>query len=1009
MQSFWFWKNWEAPYKQVYQVLLVLFGALVIYAAVAYFAGASWVIHWETSTETEEIKIPVDVFQKGLFNLTVVADNHLIFERFEASNLTVNVTAAYLYLIVITVALVLLLSVLPSLSRFWFIVGMTLLIAFIVNIKLELLILFGGLSKALPIATLVLYLGTSFFFHAIKSHLSFLTRLVTFTVLTLLLALVIYFFSEVNNPFLYIVAYGMTGPVILSLLFILLIAHEIVASFIAATTNHNTQFSTKSMRHFFLITLVYLGYLVITYLNETNAIDWDILYFNLFLLMLISTVVGIWGYKQREPQYEKIMAFYPWGALFYLAMAVIAFATLSFFFATANDPIIEVFKDAVIYGHLGFGGIFVIYIIANFIGPLAKNMQVYKVLYKPNTMPFFTFRLGGVIAVIALVTKSSFDVPLFHAQSGYYNALGDLYTANREYILAEGYYDLGRIYGLANHRSNYALASIAEKRDNMEKAVEHYALAIERRPTEFAYANLSNLYLDNNQFFEAKFILQDGLEQFPASAVLRNNLGLIYNRTSLIDSTIIFLREATDFGVTEDAGGANFIGTLAKNEILLNADSIASEYGSRSHLPALNNTLVTRNQLGDSVQGEFVFRDSLLSTDEAVYLYNRTFNSIFTRDTLEAVRTLSYAQRPENLLYKEPLHFIVAMSFYYNQAPNKAFDLLEPVAYGSPSSSGYYLNTLGLWAAEQDAWDKSLVYFRNALDRGYADAQLNYALALLETGDLEYAREVWGIMEATGSEFVKLAAKDIVHVLSTNDNELSNFEDAEYYYYNRFLLSAQDSLEFVEVLDRIENSDLKARAILDMAEKQYEKGDLESAILYYRLIEPIRMRERTVFDRAQFFELKLLAAKNDIRGLSAKINQGIAFGEDRTFEKYFYTGLINEASGDTTNAWNNYEQIVERNAFFIEGMIAASNFLDRKQVGSFEAYDVLQQALERNPGDINLQKLYIIQCARLGLQRYAEYALDELKNQLSEEEFVAFYGLYEQEYALWEEREATAF
>ena len=46
---------------------------------------------------------------------------------------------------------------------------------------------------------------------------------------------------------------------------------------------------------------------------------------------------------------------------------------------------------------------FLAYIIVNLIDPLAQGLQVYKVIYKPQTFHYVTARLAGLAAVVHFV------------------------------------------------------------------------------------------------------------------------------------------------------------------------------------------------------------------------------------------------------------------------------------------------------------------------------------------------------------------------------------------------------------------------------------------------------------------------------------------------------------------------------------------------------------------------------------------------------------------------------
>ena len=230
-----------------------------------------------------------------------------------------------------------------------------------------------------------------------------------------------------------------------------MIAHEVVAGFVFLVS----QGSSKSFLHLFIITFIFLFNVFITYMHEARLINWNFVYIDIYLLLSFSAILGIWGFKNRQPLYQNIFSFDPFGAYMFIAIAAICFGTIGYLTANANDPALKVIRDAVIFSQFGYGLIFFMYILSNFSGLLGQNLNVHKVLYRPNRMPYFTFRLAGLITVLAFVFYSSWEQYAYNSFSGFYNNIGDLYTLLDKQGIAEAYYDQGRSYGFQNHRSNF--------------------------------------------------------------------------------------------------------------------------------------------------------------------------------------------------------------------------------------------------------------------------------------------------------------------------------------------------------------------------------------------------------------------------------------------------------------------------------------------------------------------------------------------------------------------------
>src|SRR5690606_35377003 len=173
---------------------------------------------------------------------------------------------------------------------------------------------------------------------------------------------------------------------------------------------------------------IYMLNVLITCLHELGVIDWNFVYINLYLLLALSAVLGIWGFRIREALYESILSFRPAGALLYLALGAVALITVAQFLGNNNDAALKIVRDAIIFSHTGYGIIFLTYIFSNFMVMMAQNLPVYKLLYKPNRMPYFTFQLAGFIATLAFVFYSGWRGYVYQGLAGFYTYIADLYV-----------------------------------------------------------------------------------------------------------------------------------------------------------------------------------------------------------------------------------------------------------------------------------------------------------------------------------------------------------------------------------------------------------------------------------------------------------------------------------------------------------------------------------------------------------------------------------------------------
>lgn len=991
MQAFFFWKEWPRPFKELYYFLFITFCAAVIWMVYAYLQGNAITLDWNTLGDTQKTDTLINSFKVGPFTLSVSAESTIFYQRFEGSFPRLNILSYYIFLAVTVVSANILLTIATTLSRFWYYVGIALFAAFLVNLKLELLMLFGSDWKSGLTIALLLFLPCSYFFNVIKPNISFVKRLGVFMLLTLVMGLIIYFFSEVKSPFLYLSASGIINPLIISMIFILLVANEIISWMIYIITHANTATSKNTLPHFLVLIVIYMTNLVLAYFHEARQIDWDLIYVNLFFLLLTSTLLGIWGYKNREEQYGYLFKFYPFGAIFYIVMAITCIVTIAHFITTGNDVALEVFRDTIIYGHIGFGTIFILYILGNFAAPLKSNLKVYKVLYKPTGMPYFTFRFAGIIAVAAFFLYANWKVTVKQATAGYYNSLGDLHLHDNDVLLAQQYFKEASEYGYNNHKANYTLGHLNARQKNIDEAIKNYEDATKKWPSVQSFVNLANLRKEEKGFFEGLFTLQEGSKVYPNTGPIQNNIGLLYSKTDILDTTFIYLDKAYQ-NESKKVAGSNILAMVAKKNLDIKADSVLADYEIANDPISINNRFVLSNNSAESADLAYSPSDSTLSFIEASIFYNGALNALFKEDSINTEEIYHYADIASNVNFRESLQYIASLNHYKNNNVNKAFRRLNWLANRLGDNSGKYFNHVGLWALEQNAPDVAVDYFKWSLDEGFEEARLNLAIALTESQNNNVAIAVWQDLRKKDDNNLKQMSNNLLSILTLKETDLATLSDNQKHLFLRYNLTANDTILFDRILNQISNTQYRADAILNMAEKLWSMDRSEAAIRYYTQLAELPIEDRNLFEKIQWFELKLLAARGNVRGLAQKINQGVEFTNQRAIEKAHYTGLLNEASGDTTQALANYEYINFNNPFKAEAVIAAANFIGKKD--RFKAYDILIGALEINPRSVRLLKAYILQCARIQSESYAEIAFETLGQIITNQELTNFRKQY---------------
>jgi hypothetical protein len=974
MQSFFFWKEWPRPYQTLWAALSGLFIFSLLFLWFNYFQGANGVIHWEKIQEQKIVETTVHNFRLGPFQLNVPGESYVIFEYFQGSELHHNTLASYIFLLVLIISSMVLLTAITTLPKFWYFTAMALFILFVLSLRLEVLLLFGLRGFMIPVIIIAFFIALSFYFKSFRPATGFSQRLLWFLALCTVTGSIVYFFSAVPFPMLHLVVTAYVPAMILAFLFMIMVAHEILVSFVYIAN----QGSSKSLQHFSIISFIYLVNVLITCLHEMGVIEWQFLYLNLYLLLSISAVLGIWGFKLREAQYESILLFRPVGGFFFLALGAICLITISQLLGNGNDAALKIIRDVIIFSHAGYGIIFLTYIFSNFMVMMADNHHVYKILYRPNRMPFFTFRLAGLIAMLAFVFYSNWKQYVYHAMAGFYNYVGDLYILQHNEVLGQTFYEESRKYAFQNHRANYALGSMKSSRINFEGAHYNYELANGRRPSEFSLVNDGNLYVWKGDYFPAIKSYRNGRKIIPSSAILANNLGFAYGRIHALDSSTYFINQARQHAATKTSAEGNFLALAAIEYLPIRTDSVLRMFNNSSKI-VLSNAIALATLFHQELNTEIdPLAEKQLDLYSATLLNNYSIKNVKAIDTtfINAVHLI--ASDSLNAPYSEALKASLAHAYYEQGNVSKAMEALGELAFTTQDYRGKYNYIMGLWALEQNNPVVASSYFTHAETADYKDAKFYNAISLTESGKIAQAYRAWDSIADVGDENEKQIAIRMQRILSVSPTQGILLNDAEKYQYCRYKVGVDDTVFFARISNTFDNPNYKAQILLDMAKRQFRAENIVPAIKYLNQISGLELTDKKLFNDVRYTELLMLAWRGELRLLANQINKGIDFGSGHGLEKILYTALLSESGGDLKKAREMYTLLASWNPYFEEGIIAAANFFRKENRDSMRAYNILAEAIQVNYNSYRLLKAYAEEASRKGFDEYAASASQRL-------------------------------
>src|SRR6478736_7299463 len=214
MFSLQFWKSWSKPYQFTFLIFSFLIFAAIIFFWTSWSASPSPVITYDHFQQIQRVEVQSHSFQVGLVNLIVPADSYVIFENIFGSKLQPNVFALYFFIIALTISFLFFISIISTLSRYWFLIGMGLAMLFLASLRFEALVFFGVANKTITIIVVLLFGGLAFYFNSFRKETAFIQRLLIFLMLIVAIAAISFFFGRTASPFLHLAVNGLVAGII---------------------------------------------------------------------------------------------------------------------------------------------------------------------------------------------------------------------------------------------------------------------------------------------------------------------------------------------------------------------------------------------------------------------------------------------------------------------------------------------------------------------------------------------------------------------------------------------------------------------------------------------------------------------------------------------------------------------------------------------------------------------------------------------------------------------------
>ncbi|KAA5548582.1 hypothetical protein [Adhaeribacter rhizoryzae] len=991
--------NKDTRYPFLFLVLTTL--VALVAAVYYYFTGEDLTVPWEIISEAEAVNLPIDRIQVLLTEIPVQLKGFIITEHFEAGLPRPNIIAATLFLDILAISLVYFLTLISTFRQLAFFAAILLLMLFLTTFNFDLLGIFGSQEQYLLISIITLLGGTTFLLQAFFTQVTFTVRLIIFTLLVGGIGIFLYVASPLtpDQVTLHLLHYSSSGCIVAALLFIFWVAFENIHGLLWFNTQAENPARRFGLWQFLLICGLYLFNLILLYARIANLFDVEIILLNSFLILLISAVIGFWGTQRRESVYAGWLPFQNGTSILYLVLAAVTFLSIGYAFATANDALARTFTDLIVYTHLAYGLIFLVYILINFGRLINQRLRVYRVVFQPTVIPFYTVYIMGTILLVALLFRTNYAT-YDRAVAGYYNYLGDFYKATDSDILALKFYSESSVYEHNNVKAAYAQSAIYREKDYVQSEINQLNEALKLYPNPKLYVRLANKYPDQQHFFDRMFALKEGLRKFPNSVPLLNNQALVYASTSMVDSADYFFDRAAKQGNWESTITSNKLAFYLLSGLGKQATGLAKEQKAKPHLPLTSNLLLLESFTKQKLETAnlTIPTAKILRPEDFTSFYHGIIQNRIPANKKALDQINFYLASEANQQYHLDLKLMKSLVQQRLNQTLAARTTLENMAGTEENYSAYLLDLIGLHLLDQKLYQAAANHFEQAQAKGLPDAALHnlYALAFLPDRATDALLLASQLAESDNPTIAALANRLAFLLQASPAQVIANNSDTtkvQFLQLNQFNNSLSGE-EFASVASTVKNPELKKLALKELAAYHIAYQNWPVAMQTLGNLLPQLDKENKLLSEANVLQAEIMLENNQLPQLEKALARMYFEGPDLHLKKY-YQGALAEGTGNMQEAGKYYNQAVTAMPYHVPTVLAAADFFSNKVSRKNQAYDILLNSITYNPNEPAVYKAYILQSVEVGYGGFAETALEELAKLISPAEMVEFRQAYE--------------
>jgi hypothetical protein len=736
-------------------LLAVLALGLAVYY---YFAGEATTLPLVLVPHLATLPLTIDSVAVGPTHLPVPANGYLTTLTHDFAGPYTQPLAAALWLGLLAAAVAGWLAVVSLLRRPAFLAGTLPVIFLLMSLNVDALGVFGGSRQGFLILSLVLLGGAAYLLHSFGGQIGIRWRVLLFVVLVGGLVAVIFSRTSLSpqETVLQLAAYGTPGGAALVAALVLWVGVENIRALVWFNTQSERPEGRFGLLPLVATSLLYLGVLALYFWNNGEVKLLFGLRLDPLVLLLPAVLAGGLGLPQRLPSYGAWLP-YPAARPLYWLLVTAAAGALGYALATVNTPLLDAARDFSAQAMLWLGSAFFLYVLVNFSGLIKQRLRVYRVVFEPRRLPFYTVYILGLAALLLVQVRNAWPL-LDLITAGQYNQLGDLTRQQSEArpddlplaLLAERYYaESGDVLDRFNRSAQLGRAALYRFRGQRQNEVNALRRAIKRQPDEKLTLRLASLYSEPNDFFEGLDVLRQGRRSFPKSAALTADLAQLFTQSALTDSVAIYLDKAEKLAPGSYDSQTNQLAFLTQQGLLPAASKLSAQFKPKATEPALRSNQHLLSLLASTPNPtppivpkatEPVVLDAASFAD----LYHQALQVVRRPAQVSAwlTRLRQLAAQPENASYYEQLLFLQALLQHAAGQEVAARQTLVPLAAGTSATSGYYQYLLGMWQLQQQQYATAATQFGLAAEHGQPIAQPARAWALRLAGQPDSAYAV---------------------------------------------------------------------------------------------------------------------------------------------------------------------------------------------------------------------------------------------------------------------------